>query len=76
MLDKKCGTLPYVPPEVLTKPYLAQPADLWSCGIILVTMLAGGKVNLLSLNAFFLFYFPNNNFRRCTKTALNLFCIF
>ncbi|XP_058168285.1 serine/threonine-protein kinase grp [Anopheles ziemanni] len=41
LLDKKCGTLPYVAPEVLVKPYRATPADLWSCGIILVTMLAG-----------------------------------
>ncbi|XP_055590740.1 serine/threonine-protein kinase grp [Uranotaenia lowii] len=41
LLDKKCGTLPYVAPEVLVKPYHATPADLWSCGIILVTMLAG-----------------------------------
>ncbi|XP_036328186.1 serine/threonine-protein kinase grp-like isoform X3 [Rhagoletis pomonella] len=41
LLDTRCGTLPYVAPEVLVKPYHAQPADLWSCGIILVTMLAG-----------------------------------
>ncbi|BES94301.1 serine threonine-protein kinase [Nesidiocoris tenuis] len=41
LLDKKCGTLPYVAPEVLTRPYAAQPADIWSCGIVLVAMLAG-----------------------------------
>ncbi|CRK93350.1 CLUMA_CG006891, isoform A [Clunio marinus] len=41
LLDKKCGTLPYVAPEILVKPYMAQPADIWSCGIILVTMMAG-----------------------------------
>lgn len=44
LLDKKCGTLPYVAPEVLVKPYQATPADIWSCGIVLVTMLAGGKL--------------------------------
>lgn len=41
LLEKRCGTLPYVAPEVLMKPYFAQPADVWSCGIILVAMLAG-----------------------------------
>ncbi|CAG0884961.1 unnamed protein product [Darwinula stevensoni] len=40
-LEKRCGTLPYVAPEVLQKPYHAEPADVWSCGIILVAMLAG-----------------------------------
>ncbi|XP_014211812.1 serine/threonine-protein kinase grp [Copidosoma floridanum] len=40
-LDKKCGTLPYVAPEVLEVPYNAEPADIWSCGIILTALLAG-----------------------------------
>ncbi|XP_063697247.1 serine/threonine-protein kinase grp [Culicoides brevitarsis] len=41
LLTTKCGTLPYVAPEVLSKPYAAVPADIWSCGIILVTLLSG-----------------------------------
>lgn len=44
LLDKRCGTLPYIPPEVITPPYHAQPADLWSCGIVLVAMLSGGSI--------------------------------
>jgi len=57
MLDKKCGTLPYVAPEVLVKPYFAQPADLWSCGIILVTMLAGGESRTFTLHTLSLQFF-------------------
>lgn len=41
LLTTKCGTLPYVAPEVLVEPYSAVPADIWSCGIILVTLLSG-----------------------------------
>lgn len=40
-LEKRCGTLPYVAPEVLLQNYLAEPADVWSCGIILVALLTG-----------------------------------
>lgn len=40
-LEKRCGTLPYIAPEVLVRPYHAEPADVWSCGIVLVAMLAG-----------------------------------
>lgn len=40
-LTTRCGTLPYVAPEVLVEPYAAAPADIWSCGIILVTLLSG-----------------------------------
>ena len=42
-LDTRCGTLPYVAPEVLERPYQAEPADIWSCGIILVALLTGGN---------------------------------
>ena len=44
LLNRRCGTKPYMPPEVLVdEEYKAQPADLWSCGIVLVTLLAGGE---------------------------------
>ena len=33
--------------QVLSKgEYRAEPADIWSCGIVLVAMLAGGNVNI------------------------------
>lgn len=43
LLDKRCGTLPYVAPEILLRPYDATAADVWSSGVILVAMLSGGK---------------------------------
>ena len=41
-LSKSCGTVPYIAPEVFAGfEHHAEPADLWSCGITLVAMLAG-----------------------------------
>lgn len=56
LLDKRCGTLPYVAPEVLVQPYAATPADIWSCGIILVTLLAGGEI------IFLIYHYSTNSF--------------
>uniref|UniRef100_A0A0M3HNL0 non-specific serine/threonine protein kinase n=1 Tax=Ascaris lumbricoides TaxID=6252 RepID=A0A0M3HNL0_ASCLU len=41
MLSTRCGTLPYVSPQVLTGTYRAEPTDIWSCGVVLVALLAG-----------------------------------
>ncbi|XP_039250121.2 serine/threonine-protein kinase Chk1-like [Styela clava] len=42
LINRCCGTPPYVAPEVLVQePYHAEPADVWSCAIVLVAMLAG-----------------------------------
>ena len=43
LLERLCGSAPYLAPEVVNnKPYKAEPADIWSCGIVLVAMLGGG----------------------------------
>jgi len=43
-LDTCCGTVPYLAPEVIQKkPYKAEPIDIWSIGIVLVALLAGGE---------------------------------
>ena len=42
LLERRCGTMPYIAPEVLIRPkYSAEPADIWSCGVVLVAMLRG-----------------------------------
>jgi len=41
-LSERCGSLPYVAPELSTgAPYEAEPIDVWGSGVILYTMLAG-----------------------------------
>ncbi|EIW85898.1 CAMK CAMKL CHK1 protein kinase [Coniophora puteana RWD-64-598 SS2] len=41
-LSERCGSLPYVAPELnYDKPYEAEPIDAWGMGVILFTMLAG-----------------------------------
>ena len=40
-LKTSCGSLNYAPPEILARePYEGTAADIWSCGIILYTLLA------------------------------------
>jgi len=42
LLERRCGTMPYIAPEVLVKSrYNAMPADTWSCGMVLLAMLVG-----------------------------------
>ncbi|KAH9487412.1 Serine/threonine-protein kinase CHK1 [Psilocybe cubensis] len=42
MLTERCGSLPYVAPELNSdRPYHAEPIDVWGVGVILFTLLAG-----------------------------------
>ena len=41
-METSCGSLRYATPEILKgKKYSGELADVWSCGIILFTLLAG-----------------------------------
>ncbi|KAJ7110723.1 kinase-like domain-containing protein [Mycena crocata] len=41
-LTERCGSLPYVAPELNSeRPYEAEPIDVWGIGVILYTLLAG-----------------------------------
>eukprot|EP00116_Pleurobrachia_bachei_P018500 sb/3478762/ len=41
-MERRCGTPPYAAPEVVAGvPHHAQPADVWSCAVVLTAMLAG-----------------------------------
>ena len=39
-LSERCGTLPYLAPEVVRRSY-GQEADCWSCGVVLYQLLSG-----------------------------------
>ncbi|KDQ17483.1 hypothetical protein BOTBODRAFT_29660 [Botryobasidium botryosum FD-172 SS1] len=42
MLNERCGSLPYVAPELNTsRPYKAEPVDVWGVGVIFFTFLVG-----------------------------------
>jgi len=52
-LDTCCGTVPYLAPEVIQKkPYKAEPIDVWSIGIVLVALLAGGTCQCKLLHTY------------------------
>ncbi|XP_059088058.1 serine/threonine-protein kinase Chk1-like isoform X2 [Tigriopus californicus] len=41
-LERPCGTMPYMAPELFTKStYQAEPCDIWCCGVVLMAMLVG-----------------------------------
>ncbi|KAI9454195.1 CAMK/CAMKL/CHK1 protein kinase [Russula earlei] len=42
LLSERCGSLPYIAPELNTdKAYAAEPIDVWGIGVILFTMIVG-----------------------------------
>ena len=50
LLERRCGTTAYCAPEMLMKPrYNAEPADIWSCGVVLVAMVTGGKFDVFDV---------------------------
>ena len=62
LLERRCGTMPYIAPEVLLRPnYNAEPADIWSAGIVLVAMLTGGKSHLCDIIFMHRFYLTTMN---------------
>ena len=53
LLNKMCGTLPYVAPELLRRPeFRAEPVDVWACGVVLTAMLAGGGLPAMYRGAY------------------------
>ena len=56
MLTERCGSLPYVAPELANEePYNAEPVDVWGCGVILFTLLVGSAYSFaLTLPSLFL----------------------
>lgn len=62
LLNRLCGTLPYVAPELLSQQeYRAQPADVWACGIVLTAMLAGGKTQMEVYQRIYIFSYSHGN---------------
>ena len=48
MLTERCGSLPYVAPELANEePYSAEPVDVWGCGVILFTLLVGSAYSFV-----------------------------
>lgn len=56
--------MPYLAPEILQGPYAAEPADIWSCGIVFVAMLAGGSMSFNRNFSFNLKQLQNGNYMK------------
>ncbi|KAF8992340.1 CAMK/CAMKL/CHK1 protein kinase [Cyathus striatus] len=82
LLSEKCGSLPYVAPELnKDEPYAAEPVDVWGMGVILFTLIAGNTpwdeptihspefCHYVSGSIFY-----DDPWNRISETALSLIC--
>jgi serine/threonine protein kinase len=56
MVEGMCGTLQYMAPEVHAGLYHPEPADIWSCGVVLIEMLTQQRPWPSTVSAEYLYY--------------------
>ncbi|VDP05098.1 unnamed protein product [Soboliphyme baturini] len=58
LMDAARGTQPYMAPEMISGLWRPEPADIWSCGVVLAVMLIGARPWDSTLSQRFLEWIP------------------
>ncbi|KAF8992332.1 kinase-like domain-containing protein [Cyathus striatus] len=82
LLNEKCGSLPFVAPELnKDEPYVAEPVDVWGMGVVLFTLIAGNTPwdePTIHSSEFYHYVsgsiFHDDPWNRISGTALSLIC--